>query len=317
MGGSGGNDSGFGANPKTILERIREQEKDLAEAEFAPKLAELLDSCLARVNTRDTETVRARLDEIRTQLEDMIGESVDLLFGGSVAKHTYVDGLSDIDSLLILKEGTVQGGSPSAVLDAVRSALQGRLEGRADVTAGRIAVTVEYRDGPKIQLVPAVNRNERLRVPSFRNDNWAEIDPSGFEKALTKRNQECNGKLIPTIKLAKIGNDMLPEESRLSGYHIESLAIAAFRGYQEPKVVAKMLPAFVERIPTLLSKPIADSTGQSVHVDDYLGPAESVERKQASHLFDRIATRMDNATGAQSLDRWRAILGELGSEKND
>jgi hypothetical protein len=312
MAGSGGRDSGFGINPKTVLERIREQEKSLAEAEFSPKLAELLDSCLARVNSRDAEAVRTRLDEIKARLEDMVGESVDLLFGGSVAKHTYVDGLSDIDSLLILRPSVIAGDAPSDVLETVASALRGRLEGRAAVSAGRIAVSVEYRDGLQIQLVPGVRKDERLRVPSFRGDRWSDIDPTGFEKALTNRNRECNGKLVPTIKLAKIINDALPEASRLSGYHIESLAIAAFRLYQGPKVASKMISFFFEKIPDLLSRPIADSSGQSVHVDDYLGPADSAERKQASHLFARIATRMDNATGAQSLDRWRAILGDFG-----
>lgn len=318
MGGSGGGrDSGFGASPKTVLERIREQEKDLAEAKFAPRLAELLDSCLAGVDSRDTEAVRARLEEIKTRLEDVVGETVDLLFGGSVAKHTYVDGLSDIDSLLILKPAAVSGDAPSEVLENIALALRGRLEGRANVRAGRIAVTVEYLDGPPIQLVPTVRREERLRVPSFQGDRWSDIDPRGFEEALTNRNRECNGKLVPTIKLTKVINDTLPEESRLSGYHIESLAIAAFRSYEAPKIVSKMLPFFFDRIPVLLSEPITDSSGQSVHVDDYLGPADSAQRMQATHLFARVARRMDNATGTQSLDRWRAILGDVVNATND
>ncbi len=46
-----------------------------------------------------------------------------------------------------------------------------------------------------------------------------------FQQALTKRNQQCGGKLVPTIKLAKAINGQLPANQALSGYHMESLAI--------------------------------------------------------------------------------------------
>ena len=38
--------------------------------------------------------------------------------------------------------------------------------------------------------------------------------------------------------------------------------------------------------------PIRDSTGQSVHVDGYLGNANSADRQAASHLLNRIAKKM-------------------------
>jgi hypothetical protein len=53
-----------------------------------------------------------------------------------------------------------------------------------------------------------------------------------------------------------------------------------------------------------------DSTGQSVHVDAELGKANSDDRQRMTQVLDRIARRMENATAAQSLDQWNAILGE-------
>jgi hypothetical protein len=117
-------------------------------------------------------------------------------------------------------------------------------------------------------------------------------------------------KLVPTIKLAKAINATLPEPQQLTGYHIESMAIAAFRGYAGPAVVEKMLPYFFEKMKDLVRSPMRDTTGQSVHVDTYLGKTNSVQRLQMSHLLDRVARRMENATAAKSIAQWDAILGE-------
>ena len=185
-----------------------------------------------------------------------------------------------------------------------------RLPKDVDVHHGRMAVTIEYKDGMKLQLLPALRTNDgRLQVPSSRRDGWSSIDPQGFERALSRRNQQCGGKLIPTIKLVKAIIGTLPEPQRLSGYHIESLAIEAFRNYDGPKTTAAMLPAFFERAKELVLTPIHDSTGQSVHVDGYLGPPESNARIGSSHLLGRLAKRMRNAMAAASVAQWQALFG--------
>ena len=149
----------------------------------------------------------------------------------------------------------------------------------------------------------------RLRVPSSRRDDWSRIDPGGFQGALTRRNDECGRKLVPTIKLAKAINGGLPDSQRLSGYHLESLAVAAFRGYDGKKTTDVMLPAFFERARDLVLRPIRDSTGQSVHVDGHLGPENSAARVGMSHILGRIAKRMRNATVGRSMAQWCALFG--------
>jgi hypothetical protein len=104
-------------------------------------------------------------------------------------------------------------------------------------------------------------------------------------------------------------NGTLPETQRLSGYHMESLAIAAFRGYAGDKTTTAMLPNFFERARELVFSPSRDSTGQSVHVDEYLGPANSDARLAASHVMSRLARRMRNATATGSAAQWRALFG--------
>jgi hypothetical protein len=243
-------------------------------------------------------------------MQGAIEGSFDHLYGGSVAKHTYVDGLSDIDSLILINGSDLDGKSPQVALERMVGVIQAHLKGGASVEHGRMAVTVTYPDGMIIQLLPAIkSAGGRLHVPSSRRDAWSEINPAAFQEALSRRNDECGRKLVPTIKLAKAINGQLPDAQRLSGYHMESLGIAAFKNYRGELTTSAMLPVFFERARELVLRPIRDSTGQSVHVDDYLGPPDSEARTALSHVMGRLARRMRNATAAGSTAQWRAMFG--------
>ncbi len=310
MGGSGGGSTFKGSSPDRLRESVRKAEDESAVKQFEGDLAGLLGDLLGTCNGRDTEAVRERLDALRAALQDQIDGAFDSLFGGSVAKHTYVDGLSDIDSIIQLNGSDLEGHSPQRALEKMEAIIRAKLPDHVGVSHGRMAVTVEYGDGMVIQLLPAIRSADgKIHVPSSRRDAWSLINPMTFRDALTQRNAECGGKLVPTIKLAKAINGQLPESQRLSGYHVESLAISAFRGYAGEKSTSAMLPAFFERARDLVRAPIKDSTGQSVHVDGYLGSADSPERIAASHLLDRIARRMRNATAAGSVSQWKALFG--------
>jgi hypothetical protein len=310
MGGSGGGPFRH-QSPETLRNRVREAEEKARDATFEAALSGALGELLRDYNARDSALVGERLDELKGALEGTIEGSVDQMFGGSVAKRTYIDGLSDIDSLVIINETDLEDKSPQAALDHMEKSLEGGdLTDVASIDHGRMAVTVEYDDGMKIQLLPAIrDADGRLRVPSSRQDGWSRINPAAFSEALTRHNQQCGSKLVPTIKLAKAINGTLPEAQRLSGYHMESLGIAAFRNYDGDKTTTAMLPVFFERARELVLSPIRDTTGQSVHVDEYLGPANSPERVAISHVMGRIARRMQNATAAGSTAQWRSMFG--------
>ena len=309
MGGSGGGGPFVHRSPEKLGELVRKAEQQTSVAAFETELSATLGELLAGFNERDVPLVRERLEDVTHLLDDAIEGGIDQLFGGSVAKHTYVDGLSDIDSLLIVSGTDLEDSKPVVALDRVTDILGRQLAGEADVSHGRMAITVEYSDGMKIQLLPTIQTATGVQIPSSRHDGWSQAEPKGFQEALSRRNEQCSGKLIPTIKLAKAINGTLPEQQRLSGYHMESLAIAAFRNYGETKTTAAMLPTFFEKAKDLVLTPIRDSTGQSVHVDDYLGPANSEARVNTSHILGRLAKRMRNATAAGSKSQWRALFG--------
>jgi hypothetical protein len=310
MGGSGGGSTFRGRSPEELRQAVRKAEDISSVRQFEVELAGTLGELLGGYNARDHQALEDRLVAIRAALQGEIEGSFDSLFGGSVAKHTYVDGLSDIDSLILLNDSHLEDHSPQRALAKLANIIEAAMGNSATVTHGRMAVTVDYGDGMVVQLLPAIKgANGLVHVPSSRRDAWSEINPLAFKEALSRRNAACGGKLVPTIKLAKAIIGELPEAQRLSGYHMESLAIAAFRNYTGEKTTSTMLPAFFDRARELVLSPIKDSTGQSVHVDGYLGAANSPARLAASHLLDRLGRRMRNATAAASVAQWKSLFG--------
>jgi hypothetical protein len=308
MGGSGGTFRS-GHSPARVAEDIQRIASEQA-AEFDAALAKEFTRLLSRFNSRNTQETAERLEAIKAALQEKIEGAFDTLFGGSVAKHTFVDGLSDVDSMLLIS-GPFAEANPSAMLNKIADVLNAKLGADVEVSHGRVAVTVKYPDGNEIQLVPCLEGDKgRFKVPAWDSNTWSKIDPSQFREGLTKRNEQYGGKLIPTLKLAKAVNNTLPENARLSGYHIESIGVAAFRGYEGEKTTVRMLPYFFRRASELVLAPMTDRTGQSVHVDEHLGPAGSQQRLALSHTLARIHQRMVNASAAGSRDRWLEILGE-------
>jgi hypothetical protein len=164
-------------------------------------------------------------------------------------------------------------------------------------------------DGKLIQLLPAMRADsDRFKISNEKGSEWATIHPRKFAEKLSEENRKLDGKLVPTIKLAKTIIASLPEQQQLSGYHCESLAIDIFRRYDGEHTTKAMLRYLFEKAPGHIISPIRDSTGQSVHVDDYLGEANSLSRRIAADALGRIGRRMANADASASIELWKEIV---------
>lgn len=303
MGSSGGYFSG-----SRDLGDLRDEAVSASQgAALEGEVNDLLSRALADINDRDTEAVRDHLDRIEQELTGVVAETIDLRLAGSVSKHTYVDGLSDVDVLAVVGD-QVPADNPRDVLDTIADRLRSTLPGDVvDIRVGTLAVTVTYRDGTEIQVLPAVSQDDRLAIPDHTGRGWSSINARTFTAKLTAENQRLNGRLVPTIKLAKsILRNFLYGQQVPSGYHVESMAINAFRNYEGPNTLKAMVEHFFSAAPSLVQSPIRDSTGQSVYVDEYLGAPNSQPRKVMSHAMDRISRRIRYAT---SLRDWSSIVG--------
>jgi hypothetical protein len=305
MGGSGGGGSYFSGttSPEELRRQVSELEDRTRSQEFDAKIAATIGEVLADANPRDPNALERHMKTIRQAVNQDIDGVVDMRFGGSIAKHTYVDGLSDADSLVVLNRSELENASPEAVKHYFAGRLRERLP-NTEVSEGQLAVTVKFTD-TEVQLIPALRSGSGVRIPSADAGGWSEtIRPDAFARKLATVNQSLSGKLVPTIKLAKILVAKLPEKQRLSGYHIESLAIKVLDGYAGTTTTKAMLKHFFAEAPNHIRQPIRDSTGQSLHVDAYLGPADSIGRRVASRAIARIGQSMTNADTAQSKQQW-------------
>ncbi len=297
---------GVGSTPSAarISELLRESFSEQQQAEYKVMVNDLLGEVLREANVRDADATNRHLDTVRQALENLLEDSVDLHFGGSLIKHTYVDGLSDVDLLVVLSRETAVGSSPRDLIEDFASAVRDRLP-NTEVQVGAMSVKVHFADGTDLQLLPAFRVADGYRIPRPQGESWSDVvRPREFATRLTEANQSNSRNVVPVIKLFKIAQGSMPEDSRLSGYHVEAIAAEAFRNYQGPLERREMFLHLARAASNMVLNPLAETTGQSAYVDSYLGPAQSSARIQASGRIRRLVTRLERASDRGELDSW-------------
>jgi hypothetical protein len=234
-----------------------------------------------------------------------------ILFGGSVAKQTAIQGLSDVDALAIMNDKVLEKKEPCNVLDYLIVTIRKRLPRREidSIDKGSLAVTIKYTDGTEIQLLPALRsgEGEEVKISSSDGRRWIKTNPSAFREDLTAANQRMNQALIPAIKLVKAISAGLPQQKQITGYHAEALAIDAIKGYTGDKTPRALVLEILKHISKRILSPMRDVTGQSRNVDDYLGTANSIARRDVAQTFSILQRQLESAT---SLGHWEAVLGK-------
>ena len=310
MGGGGSNYSYSSSTPNEIEKKLSESKDKTKLKEFDSNIENEIQNALSGINSRDSAKINARLEAIKKTLGSDIDGVLNINFGGSIAKHTYVDGISDVDCLVTLNSSELSNKSPEEVKNYFSSLLQKRFP-KTEVTVGKLAITLKFSD-VEIQLLPALKYDSGVKIQAANHNGWSKIiKPKLFAEKITDINYKHNNKVVPIIKLAKyIISKNSPETQQLSGYHIESLAIEAFNEYSGANKSKEMLKHFFEKSSEHIRHKITDSTGQSRHVDDYLGENNSDERMICSNRLKRIGQTMNNADLAMSIKQWKDILGD-------
>ena len=262
------------------------------------------ENLLVRYNRRNTTTTARRVEELCKILRQEGGEGIQAMFGGSVRRGTYVTGLSDVDVLLTVNRSSLVNRPPAHVISHVEEIIKRRFPYNP-VRAGDLAVTVPYSDGTEIQVLPAIRTRSGVRIAEPGVTRWSNVlQPERFVLKLDEVNQANHGRVVPTIKLAKaIADCFIRRPSRkVSGYHMESLAIEAFRGYAGPLDLKRMLTHLFGNSAQAVMTPIADTAGQSRYVNEYLGWVDSRMRQRASVYFRQMRSMVNSARTKREFD---------------
>ena len=130
MGGSGGGGTFYSRTPDEARRQVRDAEDRTTVAAFESTLSKTLGDLLGNYNSRDHNLVEGRLVDLKDALGSEIEGTLDQLFGGSVAR-SYVDGLSDIDSLVFVNDTSLEGKKPQTVLAKMEKILKKELGNRS------------------------------------------------------------------------------------------------------------------------------------------------------------------------------------------
>ena len=192
----------------------------------------------------------------------------------------------------------------------LESIIQGVIGARADIERRALSIKITYKDGPQLQLLPAVPTATGTRIPAADGDGWSRVvHPEKFATMLTDLNQNLQGRVVPVIKLVKAAINSL--DIPMKGYHIEALALKAFQNYQGSLTPKAMVQHFFEKASDLVKRPVKDQTGQSIYVDDYLGSPNSDQREQVSRTLDSVTQRMNQADTNCSTNDWLRSIDAL------
>ena len=304
MGGSG---PGGYVPPTTgeLMKKIEEaRERELAALRQA--VDDYLRRLLAAFNDRDADATRQHLSDVAAVFGDEFTIET-LLLGGSVAKHTFVDGLSDVDALVVLEKREISDYTPRELLSRFLRAVRKQLSdlGASSVKKGNLALTIDFKDGLCLQLLPAIRSGREVEIPDAEGKDWKPTRPGVFQRRLARANEQAAGNLIPAIKLWKALNDGLPAQQHLKGYHIEALAADAARQVSSPSSVHGVLLDILAHAAKRVLRPIRDVTSQSRIVDDYLGRADSTARRNLSLALQGLCRQMAAMTSVQ---QWKRLF---------
>ena len=306
MGGSGGGYFWRTTNMEELAAKTREAQRKSRSQRFETDLAKALGLLLANFNDRDPDATQVVFEQVKEDLADHIGGTIDFLFGGSVAKHTYVDGISDVDALVLLDGSVLAETTPNAAKKFLAERLAERY-GESAVAVRSIAVEVDV-NGSLIQLLPALRVGDDVKIASRSGDRWSTVKPRRFARQLTDANHRLGKKLVPCIKLVKAILAKLPDRQRLTGYHVEAMAVKLFADYEGHQTLPAMVRHFFSHVGNYVHQPIRDASGQSVYVDSYLGATGSLQRRTIGWAMDRVKRRIENADSAGAVDQWKDLF---------
>lgn len=292
-------------------EASRRDDFKVVDPIFEASINDMITERLKQYNDRDTEQINRHIDDIIGILQDELEESFKTLYGGSVSKHTYIEGISDVDTLLLIDESELSDYTPDTVKRKIAALLTERLKGVSEVRTGSLCVTAVFKDGCEVQLLPAMRRKSGIVIQEQGQNVWSGIiRPDRFARKLSEENLRANGKLVPVIKVLKGINAGLPQDKQLSGYHIESMAIEAMRGYDPGgKSYKNMIEHICDQFCSLVMMPLKDKTDQSYHVDDYLGPINSNARALRQRALKDVVRRMKSGNENNDRNEWDNLLG--------
>ena len=261
----------------------------------------VLDDAAKDSRERDAKSQMQHRNDAKDAINSDIGGYVDIEYGGSVSKSTYVAGISDLDCRVYINHSSLASKSPDEIKKYIAKQLKSKDPRISSVKVGGMGVTVRYRDGTEMQFIPAIRTRYGYKLPN--GNRWSKVVyENRFKRDFSRTNQKCGGLLYPLVRLIKKQNHQSPNTQRLSGHHIEATANNIFKHYPKsaPRTLEAMMDYYYRYAPRKVVHRTRDKTGQSSFVDkDKLGTPSSKNRQAAARRMqtNRLILQRAQKTG--------------------
>ena len=281
------------------------------------------------------EKFRQRLELSATEQQDAIRRHKDVracigncfdierdFLTGSYARHTKTKPLKDVDIFFCLgEEDSGWRSKPTShVLDAFETCLADEY-GSDTVERGRRCVTVQFdkrnptadEEGKVLSndAVPAYDLGNCYEIPDRDLGRWIKTNPDAHKEKATAKNNECDGKWVPLVKMLKRWNrsaDKLIAPSFLIEVMAIELVDPPFTKY------ASEVRRFFASAQDGIMQDWPDPAGYGPPVSDQMTPDKrqtAIDALRAVEVKAARAVRLEQQgkTG-EALALWRDIMGK-------
>jgi predicted nucleotidyltransferase len=277
------------------------------------------DAFLKCKRTLEITATEAKLASTRHgEIRDLVRATWELdddFLTGSYRRNTKTKRLKDVDIFVVLKPNGAQAylrqRLPSDVLNELAELLKARYE---QVKADGFACTVGFAAEDEVasfDVVPAFKRKGGgWEIPDAERSRWISTNPKRHHEQSTAKNEECDNKFVPFVKMIKginreAGEPISP--SFLLEVMAHVLVRAPFGRYQDE--ITWFLATAAEQI----INDWPDPAGIGPNVNGTMTPAARQAAARALGDWERIATRAvrleDAGEERAAVEEWRKLFG--------
>ena len=269
-------------------------------------------------NLEITQTEQDTAVRRHTSIRDYVSSQwnlIDDFLTGSYRRDTKTKKLKDIDIFIVIDAAGAQAGyraqSPAEVLNDLETLLADRWPG---AHRDGMAIVIPFGSDDEvmsIDVVPAFDRKGGgYFIPDPHAGTWIATNPKRHHELSIAKNDQCDGKFVPFVKMIKGINRELGEPvspSFLLEVMAHALVKAPFGRYQDEIVL--FLATAAERI----DEKWDDPAGLGGDVNTIMGPGQKLTAagalRRAQAIAERAVDLEDDGKVQAAYEEWKKLFG--------
>jgi hypothetical protein len=264
---------------------------------------------------------KAEASKRQAEIRDHTGGQIDLrtdFLTGSYRRHTKTKPLADVDIFCVVKgdgvDADLRNLSPNSVLERLRAMLAEEYNDPPPEISRR-SCTVDFTryggDVISYDVVLAFDREKGgFEIPDRTIGDWIGTDPRIHAEKATAKNEECDDKWVPFVKMVKGWNREWDKPVKPS-FLLEVIALdlvrRPFGRYQDE--VALFFANAAERIQAEWPDPagLGPDVNSSMNEGDKRAASERL--REAQQIAEDAVQLEDDDAERQAVEEWRRLFG--------